>query len=289
MHHGRIKSVEYVYKNGVALTGGTDYFIDYQRGRVTLARGLTYSESDIITVDFTGAVNEADEAIQTGAAIFRDIMINRLGLTDDDLDLDSIWATHLAKTTALSLYVWKETDSQELIRRIERSVQAYTYQNAEGKLGLRVSLTSAPSDIVYVLNAHVLDFGMSRSRDAVYSTVNVWYAENTSADKFALYQGSNTQLSYKYKVTQPLDVYTALTTASQAADLAADITGLLDKERIAFTVPRCLFLAMPGDLIYLTRTRYYDTSGTAGNKLLRVLSVAKSFVGGRTTVVAEVV
>jgi hypothetical protein len=288
-HAGRIKSVEYVYQNGATLTAGTDYFIDYQRGRIILARGLIYSANDIILVDFTGAVTDADEVIQTGAHIFKHLLNTYMDIADTDLDLDSIWATHVAKTTALTIGAWKDTDSQDLIRRIERSIEAYTFQSADGKLGIKVPLTTAPTDIFYVPNEYILGFSMGRNKASLYSLVNVYYGEDASIDKYALQQVTNNQLNYKHKVSQPLDVYTALNTSALAATLGSNIVALLDRARITFTVNRSLFTHQPGDLIYFTRDRFYDQSSTASNKLLRILSISKLHSSGRTEITAEVV
>jgi hypothetical protein len=288
-HAGRIKSVEYVYQNGATLTAGTDYYIDYQRGRIILDTDLVYDSDDIILVDFTGAVTDADETISTGANIFKHLMNNYFSIGDSDLDLDSIWATHVAKSTALSLYVWKDTDSQELIRCIERSIEANTFQAADGKLGLKVALTSAPSDIVYVPDAQIIDFSMARDKYSLFSMVNVYYGENPSEDRYSLQQCGNNQLTYKHGVSQPLDVYTALTTSAAATSLGSNIISLLDKMQIHFVVPKTMFASQPGDLIYLTRTRYYDSNPTAANKLLRIIKISKSFSSGRTEIDAEVI
>lgn len=288
-HAGRIKSVEYVYQNGTALTQGTHYYIDYQRGRIILSRSMAYSADDIILVSFTGAVTDANETISTGAHIFKHLVNNYLDINDDNLDLDSIWATHVAKSTALALPVWKDTDSQELIRRIERSIEANTFQAADGKLGIKAALTSAPSDIFYIPDAHVIDFSMSRDKYSLFSTVNVYYGEDPSTDKYSLQQCGNSQLTHKHGVAQSLDVYTALTSSSAATSLGSDIIDLLDRFQVHFTVPRSLFTHQPGDLVYLNRTRYYNENPVAANKLLRIISISKSFSSGRTSITAEVV
>jgi hypothetical protein len=286
-HDGRIKSVQAVTQNGSTLTVNTDYFIDYQRGRIVLARGLAYTASDIILINFTGAVDSADDVIATGAAIFRDIMNNFLNIPDAELDLTSIWSTHLAKTTALSLYLWKEIDSQELMRRIERSIQADTFQTAEGKIGIKPQITTAPSNVAYIPNAHIFDFSMEKSGDSIFNEINVYYSEDSSTDKFQCVNRQVPSAVWKYGISKPLDIYTALASEAEAISLAAAIVSLLDKAIITFTVPRTLFCHLPGDLIYLTRSRYFNSSGAANKILLRILSISKNQSGGRTTITAE--
>ena len=287
-HNGRIRSVENVYQNGSTLVVDTDYFVDYRRGRIILAASLPYATDDIILVDFTGAVTEGDNPITTGAHIFKSILNNFLNVGNDDLDLDSIWATHLSKTTALSLYLWKEIDSQELIRRIEHSIQADTFQDAEGRLGIKVRLTGAPSGISYIPNEFVMDgFSMSRNRDSIFSEINIWYGEDSSQDKFSLLRTLLPSATYMHGVSKVLDVYTALSSASDAATLSDAVVDVLDKTKVMLTVPRVLFTHMPGDVVYLTRDRFFKPSGTANRRLMRILSISKQQSGGRTQVILE--
>jgi hypothetical protein len=286
-HNGRIKSVEYLYQNDTELTVNTDYFIDYQRGRVVLARGLTYDTNDIMLVNFTGQVDDADDAIQTGAGIFQDLCTRFLSIQIPDLDLDSIRSTAASKTTALSMYFWKDVDSQEAIRRIEHSIQSDTFQNAEGQLGIKAQLGTAPSGIKYIDNCQVFDFEMQLSRDDVYSHVEVSYLEDPSNDKFSVVTKANLLAIYKFGVNKTLQLTTALTTAAQANTLASGIISAMMKPTVRFTVNRSLFGCMPGDLIYFNRARYFGAAGAVSNKLLRIMSIGKSQSGGRTTITAE--
>ena len=288
VHAGVLKSIDKLTQNGVELTAGTDYFIDYQRGRVILARALAYSASDVILVNFTGQTFEDDTAITRAADIFRDILVRFLGLTDADLDLDSIVRLRNAVTTTMGLYLWKECDSQEIIRRIEQSAQAYSFQASESKLGIRAALTTAPSDIKYIPASHILDFRMGISRADVFSRVEVYYNEDSSTDTWSMVAVDNLAAERLYGTKNTLPpVYTTLTTASDAQTLATAIAAQLMKPTIDFTVPRLLFTAIAGDLVYFSRDRYYGQGGTASNKLLRVLAIQKQQGRGRTVVQAE--
>jgi hypothetical protein len=285
---GRVKTVS-VTQNGTTLTGGTDYFVDYQRGRVTLARGLAYADSDIILVSFTGCVNLADEAIATGAEIFLYLCTEFLGLTMADMDLDAIYATKLAETTALSLYMRKGEDSAGIIRTIETSIQSYTMQDAEGRLGIRAEQTAAASGAPYVWNCHVHDFAALFSQDRLYAGVNVYYNENHQDDVFSVYQQSLPAMTWKHGIKKSLDIYTVLSTAAQAQALATDIAGIMERQRIEFSVPRMLYNVMPGDVIYFTRDRFPSLSGTASNISIRVLGISKQIGSGKTGISAEVI
>lgn len=287
-HAGRIYSVSKVTQNGVELTANTDYFVDYQRGRIILARDLAYATSDIIKIDFSGATYQQSVQLQRPADILRDVLTRFLGLTDDDLNMADFVQLRNAITTAMGLYLWKEVDSQEIIRRIEQSAQAYTYQTDGSKLGIRAALTAAPSDIKYIPASHVLDFRMGLSRDDVYSRVEVYYSEDSSTDTWSMVAVDNLAAERLHGTKNTLPpIYTILTTSSDAQALATAVAGLLMKPTVDFTVTRCLFTIKAGDLVYFNRDRYYGAGGTASNKLLRVLAVKKQQAAGRTSITAE--
>ncbi len=297
--YGRIKSVTNIYQNGVALVGGTDYFIDYANGQITLARGLAYDTADIITVDFHGAVNSADEEITNGTEIFKHLMNNFLGVTDANLNLDEIYVTKYVMTTALGLAMYKGENSQDIIRKIEHSMRAYSGQDSQGRLTLRAALTAAPSDIKYIPESFILELAADQNQDSLFSEVNIWHSESMKDDKYLRCNAPNGQMPWKYGVTRTLDIYTALTSAADAKALSTAIIPMLGDTAIVqapmpkgpytFTVPRVLFNALPGDLVYASRNRFYSLSGVASNLLLRILSITKSPSSGKTTIKAEVV
>jgi hypothetical protein len=288
-HNGRIKSVEQVTLNGTVLTFSTDYFIDYGLGHFTLARGLAYATSDILKIDFTGAVNDADEVISLPADVFKFGMNEWLNTPDAELDLDSIYDTKAKKTTALSLYMWKETGSQDFIRLIEQSSMTYSYQDALGRLGLRVQQTTGATGIKYIPSIFVFDFSEDEGQDSIYSSINIYYGEDPSKDRYSLLVKTANTVPWLYKVTKPLDIHVALASASDASTLGDLILADLNKRKINFSIPRSLYLNFPGDTIYFSRERFYDLSGTANTKLIRLLAISKQYMGGRTQIKAEVV
>ncbi|MFA5284154.1 MAG: hypothetical protein WC347_01025 [Smithellaceae bacterium] len=288
-HHGRCKSVTQVTQNGTVLTEDTDYFVDYQNGQFTLARGLAYVTDDILLVDFHGWVNLADEEISNGAMIFKHLLNNYLNIGDADLDLDSIYATMAAKTVALNPYIYKEENSQEIIRKLERTLQAYSDQDASGRLGLKAEQTTASTDIKYIPEAYIRDFGSSKDQSNIYNAVNVFYAENPSTDVFLSITKTNPQTPWKDGVQKTLDVYTYLTSSTDADALGIAILAMFGRRPFTFTVNRGLFTSMPGDLIYVSRKRFPSVTGTAANVLMRIQKITKQFSSGKTQITAEVV
>jgi hypothetical protein len=183
--------------------------------------------------------------------------------------------------------LWKEIDSQEAIRRIEHSIQADTFQDAEGRLGIRAQLTSAQSGIKYVGNHEVFEYEANLSKDDIYSQVEIYYLDDPSTDKFSMVTRTNLLAIYKYHVNRTLPIYTSLTTTAQANTLASAFINAMMKPIHSFTVPRVLFTCLPGDLIYFSRSRFFNSTGSTNNKLLRILSIGKAQSAGRTTIKSE--
>jgi titin len=298
-HNGRIKSVTQVMQNGTALSAGTDYWIDYQRGRVTLAKTLTYQTSDIILIDFIGQVNSCDTAITNGGDIFKYIFNNFLGLDNSELNLDSINETRYARTTALAAYFYKDSGnsgSDNVIKTIEHSIRAYTFQDGWGRIGLRVARTTAPTDIKYVGNTQIFSIAKAQTRESLYGRVHVHYNENPQTERYQWINKTLNVLNWKYgpqgdestsENLQQLDIYTYLPTEADANLLGDEIVDLLEKKVVSLETSGILYPCQAGDLFYLSRNRYYDSAGTANNKLMRIISITKQAGNRRCSITAE--
>ena len=288
-HNGRFKSVTQLKQNGTVLAENADYFVDYGLGQFTLARAFAWTTSDILLIDFIAMTNTADEAISNGADIFKYGMNEWLNVPSTDLDLDSIYQTKYACTQALALGIWKETGSQEFIRKIEQSIMAYSIQDASGRLGLRSQQSVAVSGIKYIPSIKVLDFGIEQNQDSLFSEVNFWYNENPSEDRFSLLTKTINTVPWLYGVSKTLDIYVAISALADVETLAALVLADLNKQKISFSVPRTLYTNFPGDLIYFNRDRFPSLSGVASNLLVRILSISKQYSTGRTQITAEVI
>jgi hypothetical protein len=285
---GRVKFVS-VTQNGTTLEAGTDYFIDYQRGRITLARELAYDVSDIILVNFTGDVNIADEANVSGAEIFLDIYRMWLGCSFTDMDLDAIYATKYAKPKDLSLYLRKAQDSGEVVRIIEQTIQSYTMQDGEGRLGIRAEQATPASGAPYVWNVHVFDFKAIASQDQLYSEIQISYGEDPSADIYAITQILRPLITWRHGVNKPLPITVALSDVEDALEVGLAIAGVMERQQISFTIPRVLYTCLPGDVIYFNRTRFPSLTGTAANIKIKLLGISKLISSGKTAITAEVI
>lgn len=298
-HNGRCKSVTQTTQNGTALAVGTDYWVDYQRGRITLAKGLAYQTSDIILIDFVGQVNSIDNAITNGGDIFKYVFNNFLGLNDSELNLDSINETRYARTTELAAYFYKRSGnsgSDNAIKTIEHSIRAYAFQDAQGRIGLKIAATTAPTDIKYVGNNQIFSISKSQNKESLYGRVHVHYNENPQTERYQWINKPLNILTWKYgpkgedtisENLQQLDIYTYLTSEVDANNLGDEIVNLVEKKTIDLETSGILFPCRAGDLFYLSRDRYYDSAGMANNKLMRIISITKQTTNRRVSVKAE--
>jgi hypothetical protein len=225
--------------------------------------------------------------------------MNFMGIDKSELDLDSLYETYNARTTALSAYFYKgtgNTGSDNVIKTIEHSIRAYSFQDGQGRIGLKVALIAAPTDIKYVASTQVFSISKSQNKESLYGRVHVHYNENPSTERYQWISKPLNVLNWTYgpqgdeaaaENLQQLDVYTYLPTETLANTLGDEVVALLEKKYISLETSGVLFPCKAGDLFYLNRDRYYDLAGTANNKLMRIISITKQASGRRVSVKAE--
>jgi len=286
-HNGRCKAVSHVYKTGVEITIDTDCFIDYQRGRVVLsaAQLAAWTDSDVLTVDFTGWCNTADEAINKAADIFVDLAMRSLGMGLADLATDEIYAAKIAATEELALMV--DGNSKDIIRTLERSVSVYSFQDGEGRIGIRVSPTTAPGNAVYAADRHIFAVVSEKVAEAIYSAVRVKYGKNQSTGVWATATKNISRVGYEHGKKPVLEIETALTSEANALTRAIEIAAELEKKTLTIEAQRLMLNLWPADVVYLTRERYPAASGTAANVLMRVMGIRKVLGENKTSITAE--
>jgi len=297
-HDGRSRRVDVVYKNwssesDTPLIEDTDYFVDLQRSIITFERDVfELGEEDIIEIGFSGSVNSADEPIANGAEVFKHLMNEHYELLNSELNLDSIYRTKYEKTEILSIYLYKSTPYREIVRSIEHSTEAFTFQDAEGRLGLRPQLTAAESKAKYIRNHQIFNHLQSKARESLFWKVNVWYNENPQLQTWEVKSAQDDNIFIRYKIRSVLNIYSYFSAPSSAQNLADAILTLLNKETIENTVPMLLFNVMAGDIIKFSRDRFYNADGEVleGSEIdLRIIKISKSPASGQTTITAEIV
>lgn len=290
LNDGRIKGSETIYLNSTLLTINTDYFLDYQRGQFTLSKAVLAAllNTDKLTVLFSGQVNSADESYENGAEQFHYLMNNWLGLANSELDTDSIYYAKGQCTQAVCIGLAGEKQTTDIISLIEHSLQAYAFQAASSKIGLKVPNTSAPTSAPLVQDFMIIPYTRRCTKDSTRacSVIRVYYNQDFSKDNiYQIASLARTQDVWQKRATDSMpQFYTGLTTAADAQSCVNAINDALNRKPITFVCSQILFYAQPGDVIPLTQGRYLNAAGMVDNLPVMVLSVNKDAANRQTTI-----
>jgi len=276
LHDGRITSVAEVLFRGAALTEGTDYVVDYMLGRIQLAKTLGYSAEDSLECSFSGQADECGAAIETGPMIFLDMARRDWGLGWADLNLESIWEAHAARPTPLGAKLYKETGTEEFTGLLEKSCLAYSYQDAAGRIGFRITPADAPSDSVYVAEQRIIDVGRNESADSSFGTLKINYDEWPLTQRFRWIEKQALSEQWTSGVRSTLTISTMMTSLADAEALADKILGALNLPTVWVVVSRVLLARSVGDVIFLSRRRYFDPQATANNRPFQIVQLSKN-------------
>jgi hypothetical protein len=267
--------------------------VDYQRGRITLSKTLAFLDSDKIKVSFSGLVNSADESYENGAEQYRYAMTAWLGLAHAELNLDSIYYTKSQRTQAVCTGLPGETSSEEVVRSLEHTLQAYSFQDAQARIGLRVPDTVAPTSAPLVQGFMMPDDSLRcrRGVDQTASVITVYYNKDFSKDNsWSIATLTRYQDIWQNRAVDSLPpFYTNLTTASDAQDCLNAINDALARKPVKFSTSQILFYTQPGDVIPVTRSRFPSVTGLANAVPVLVLSIDKNMGSRRTDIVGEVI
>ena len=284
---GRSNRVFEVKQNGTALTEGTHYYIDLQRSIITFDQdAVTINEEDIIEIYFWGYEDSAGDLIDVGAEIFIDLMINHLGKTLADLDLDSIYETKRLNNDPVSLPLDKDISFEEIFRTLEQTVMAYLGTDKDNKIGLKYFEEIPPSDSVYIRNHQIQKYFENKDNKTLYKTINVKYNEDLQTQEWEEESASNEDIDRKYAVDNPKDIFVFSQSPYHAEELAYKILDLVNKPELNFTIPGVIYGKKPGDIIKLSRDRFFNISGSADEISFRLLKIHKQISKMKTKVKA---
>ena len=288
-HDGRVKSVTAVKdKDGTTLTENTDYYVDLQNAIITFDRdNYTIGDDDYFTIDFEGIPDSAGDLIQNGGDIFKYIYNEFLGLSNLELDLDSIYQTKYEKEKNLSIFMHLQKSSNTYIKEIETSLEAYSFQTEEGKIGLLPFSSTVSSDVKYIENHQIFGFKQEKKRDDILYQVNLYYDENPQDQSWSVKQGSSNTIQWAYRITKDIDLYVRLATGSEVQTVLNAILNLINKSPIEFSVRNILYACNAGDLVKFSRDRYYNSDGSATEKSIRIIEIEKSYSTGKISIIAE--
>ncbi|GAH87407.1 unnamed protein product, partial [marine sediment metagenome] len=177
---------------------------------------------DIIEVTFTGFVNSADEVIKNGAEIFKYLMNNYKGITDSELNLDSIYEAKYANENVLFLHIDNEVPFDEIVRTIEHSIEAYTFQDELGRLGIKPQQTIVASNAKYIVSDHIFGHSQRKDKSSLFWKVNIRYNKDYD-DNWQVKTATDNEINWKYGVTKELPIDTYFSVPSHAQSLATSI------------------------------------------------------------------
>ncbi|MCK5127899.1 MAG: fibronectin type III domain-containing protein [candidate division Zixibacteria bacterium] len=284
---GRSNHVQEVKQNGTALTEGTDYYVDLQRSIITFDQtAATILEEDIIEVFVWGYENSASELIETASEIFIDLMVDHLGKALADLDLDSIYETKRWNEEPISLPVDKDQSFDDIFRTLEQTARAYLGTDPANKIGLKYFEEVPPSDSIYIRDHQISKYFENKDHKSLYKTIKVKYNENLQTQEWQEKSGTDENIDRKYGVDQPQEIFVYSQSPYSAEELAYKILELVNKPELNFTIPGLLYGKKPGDIIKLSRDRFFNITGSADEISFRLLKVHKQIQKMKTKVKA---
>jgi len=287
MNVGQVLVNDVIKDEGTDYAAPGDYYVDLQRSIITFARDMVIGEDDVVRISFTGVVDSADEPVNNGAEVFKHILNNEAGILTAKLNTDWIYETKYANTRLFSTVFNADISYDEILRTLEHTSEAYILQDGDARLGLRPLQAVVPSKAKYIWNFQSKHHKQRKDRDSLYWKVRVHYKEDPQLTVWEFVEATATNIKLKFGVEKVLFVYTYFRDPVNAQALATSVLSLINKTYIEDTLPTILFDAFPGDLIKFSRTRFFDSSGEAAERTLRIIRIEKSPESASTTVAME--
>ncbi|MCK4758950.1 MAG: fibronectin type III domain-containing protein, partial [Candidatus Aminicenantes bacterium] len=279
--------VAQVKVNDTVKTEDTDYYIDLQRSIITFDKDFTILEEDIIEIYLYGYEDSAGELIDDGAEIFLDIMIDHFGLSLSDLNLDSIYETKKLNTDPISLPIAKNTAFEDIFRTLEHTLRAYLGVDPSNKTFLKSFEEVAPSDSIFIRNHQISKYSEQKDHKSLYKTINVKYNEDLQTQEWSQKSASDSDIEKKFGIDNKIDVNTFFKSPAHAQDLAFEILELVNKPDITLTIPGVVYEKKPGDMIKISRDRFFNIVGSSDELSFRLLRIQKQIQKMKTKIKAR--
>lgn len=284
---GRSNQVAELRVNDTALTEDSDYYVDLQRSIITFDEAYDILEEDIIEIYLWGYEDSAGDLIDDGAEIFINLMIDHFGLSLSDLNLDSIYETKKLNEDPISLPVAKNTAFEDIFRTLEHTLRAYLGVDPSNKTYLKSFEEVAPSDSIFIRNHQISKYSEQKDHKSLYKTINVKYNEDLQTQEWDEKSASDSDIERKFKVDNKIDVNTFFKSPAYAQDLAFEILELVNKPDINLTIPGLVYEKKPGDMIKISRDRFFNIAGSSDELSFRLLKIQKKIQGMKTNIKAR--
>lgn len=286
---GRSYSVEKVEKNETELTEGTHYYVDTQNSIITIDADYDLGEEDILEVTFIGVVNSALEPVLNGAEIFIDLMVDHYGFSLSELNLDEIYRTKYRNQMDCSVPLYEDTPYEEIIRTLERTVQAYTAPDENGLVAFKAKEVYVSSNSIALQEHQIDNYKEEKETSDLIKTVRVFYNENPQNQEWQYNDQSDPDMDKLYGPgsDQVVEIYSFFYAPYNAEQIGKNYLALLNLPKVTFETSAILYGKKPGDIILYNRSRAYNEEGKAEDVALRLLKVDFNASRTRTTVRAE--
>ena len=284
---GSSHSIKEVKHNGSVLTEDTDYYVDLQRSIITFDQtSVTINEEDIIEIYVWGYEDSAGDLINNAAEIFIDLMVDHLGKTLADLDLDSIYETKRLSGDPISLPVDKDTSFEEIFRTLEQTAMAYLGTDENNKIGLKYFEEVPPSDSIFIRDHQISKYFENKDHKTLYKSIQIKFNENLQTQEWDGSLVSDSDIERKFGIDTPKELFVYSQDPYHAEELAYKMLELVNKPDISFTIPGLIYDKKPGDIVKISRDRFFNISGSADEISFRLLKIQKQISKMKTKVKA---
>ena len=284
---GRSNSVLELKVNDTVKTEDTDYYVDLQRSIITFDETFAILEEDIIEIYLFGYEDSAGDLIDDGAEIFIDLMLDHFGLSLSDLNLDSIYETKKLNADPISLPIAKNTPFEDIFRTLEHTLTAYLGVDPSNKTCLKSFEEVAPSDSIFIRNHQISKYSEQKDHKSLYKTINVKYNEDLQTQEWAQVSASDPDIERIFGIDNKIDVNTFFKSPAHAQDLAFKILKLVNKPDINLTIPGLVYEKKPGDMIKISRDRFFNIAGSSDELSFRLLKIHKQIQKMKTKITAR--
>jgi len=178
--------------------------------------------------------------------------------------------------------------SADVIRQIEQSISAHSFQDNLGRVGLRPVLTAARPNARYVRGYNIHAHSQEKRLDDIFYSLTVYYTQSPQTGEYQSHTVYFNAAGWKYRTGKTLEFYTYLNNAGDVQALIDEVSTEQDKDFVHAEVSLLLLNVDPGDIIKYSRSRYFNASGAASELELRILAITKSPARAKITFVAEV-
>lgn len=252
-----------VYKDGAALTITTDYTVDLNAGTFTLVEDPGDS---VITCDAEGLKISYNFTTQTWGGNYTQniaeitfFILHKLNeIPVSNIDLVQFSNLKTTRPQECGLYLQTETDTSELIKRLQPSGEFHLLTDLSGKLSVPAySRSAAPAEPDDSITEYDMSgFRLFEDTANIHSRAIVKYNEDPTNLKYLRQLGTRANVGYKYQAQKDIIFETILTDLEGASDLAATLIEFFDEPAVYMSGQITTgygFDKKPLDKIFVTR------------------------------------